>query len=246
MADTIIAKILRYDPSVDDAPYYKTYEVAWVEDGSGIMTPLQVLQAINLEQEQIGYDYSCRSSLCGRCSILVDGVPRLACWTALTPGEHTFEPLPGFPVVKDLITDRSHAYEKFVNADVSIKTVDPLVNLQNIDYDLYWNTLERMNMCRECMRCYAVCPAYNNGGNRQNYAGPGALMAVAQRYLDTVDQTDRLLQAVTSLGLFNCQQCGACTQVCSTYLPITEIIGQMMADAEARGIKPSETDKTFM
>jgi len=243
MADKIIAKILKYDPTVDDSPEYKTYEMDWVDDGTGIMTALQVLHAINYDEEEIGYDYCCRSNLCGRCSIMIDGNPRLACWTPVSPGEHTFEPLKGFPVIKDLIVDRSRAYERFVNADVSIKTIDPIVNMKDIDYDLYWNTLERLNMCRECMCCYTVCPVLDMNG-WQNFAGPGALMAVAQRYLDTVDESDRLLQAVT-MGLFECIDCGSCTEVCSSHISIAEIIGQMKNDAEARGIKP-QGDVEFM
>lgn len=238
MADVIVAKVFRYDPSVDAEPWYATYEVDWVDDGTGIMTGLQVLQAINYDQEQIGYDFCCRSNLCGRCSMLIDGRPGLACWRALEPGEHTFEPLPGFPVIKDLIVDRSRAYEKFVEANVSIKTVDPIINMPDIDYDLYWNTLERLNMCRECMCCYSVCPKLQNNGDWQNFAGPGALMAVAQRYLDTEDQSDRLMQAVT-MGLFECDLCGECVGVCSSHIQITDIVKQMQADAEERGIKPS-------
>ncbi|NTU88338.1 MAG: hypothetical protein HGA54_00285 [Actinobacteria bacterium] len=241
MAEIITAKVLRYDPSTDDAPWFQDFQVEWVEDPSGIMTALQVLHAINYDQEQIGYDYCCRSGLCGRCSMLIDGKAALACWTPMTPGDHTFEPLPKFPVVKDLIVDRSRAYERFIEANTSIQTVNPIVNLPDIDYNLYWNTLERLNMCRECMCCYSVCPKLQDkGSNWKDFSGPGALMAIAQRYLDTEDEADRLAQAVYS-GLFICDQCGECNKVCPSYIAIVDIIAQMQEDATTRGLQPSGT-----
>lgn len=244
MADTITAKILRYDPSVDEAPHFETYEVEWIEDESGIMSALQVLASINENQEQIGYDWCCHSSLCGRCSMLIDGVPRLACMTALEPGEHTFEPLPGFPVLKDLVVDRQRAYDRMVGVDVSIKTKEPITTLKNIDHDLYWNTLERINMCRECMCCYAACPKLQKEGIWSEFAGPGALIAIAQRYLDGIDESDRLGQAVGE-GLFRCDLCGECTMVCSAGIDIAGILGAMQEDAKSAGLAPEQTEEHF-
>ena len=239
MADIITAKVFKYDPSVDEAPYYETYEVEWDDsDPTGIMTALQVLLKINEEIAPVRYDHNCCSGLCGRCSMLIDGKPSLACWTRMTPGEHTFEPLPGFPVIRDLVVDRSKALRRIVDANLQIQTVDPIVNLPTIDYDLYWNTLERLNMCRECMCCYAVCPVKQGSDNADTYAGPAAMMAIAQRVLDTEDQSDRIGQAAFS-GVFQCIQCGACQDVCPSGIRITELIAMMQQEAEARGLKPT-------
>ena len=56
---SITAKIFRYDPSVDEEPSYSTHEVEWVEDESGIMTAMQVLNAVNYDEEAFAYDYNC-------------------------------------------------------------------------------------------------------------------------------------------------------------------------------------------
>ena len=73
----------------------------------------------------------------------------------------------------------------------------------------------------------------------QDYLGPGAMMGIAQRYLDGEDQSDRLGQAVFS-GLFKCQECGTCTRVCSSRIPIMEILQQMKVDARDKGLAPAE------
>ena len=237
MADSVTAKVLRFDPGLDAAPTYKSYDVPWQEDESGFMTGLQVLHIVN-EQENLGYDFCCRSGLCGRCSMMIDGESRLACWTRIEPGEHTFEPLPGFPVVRDLVVDRSRAYDKILKVTPQTQTVDPIVKLKNIDKDLWWNTLERINMCRECMCCYSVCTALQTNDKWSSFAGPAAMMVIAQHYLDTRDQSDRLAQSVFE-GVFDCVQCGNCTKVCPSGITITELIGDMQKAAEARGLKPA-------
>ena len=239
MADeAIIAKVFRYDPSVDAEPYYKTYEVPWQEDPSGFMTGLQVLHYIYENIEPIAYDFNCRGSLCGRCSMVIDGKPGLACYTPLQPGEHTFEPLESLPIVRDLIVDRAPYMQKFVEADVSKKTVNPVTQSDPIDYDLYWNTLERLNNCRECMCCYDVCPALQER-NKWEFVGPGAMMQIAMRHLDPYDEEDRVRQAVFS-GVWNCDLCGECTSVCPAQIEHTRLIGLLQEAAAEQGLKPDE------
>lgn len=239
---SITAKIFRYDPSVDDEPTYSTHEVEWVEDGTGFMTALQVLNAIDYDQEAFAHDYNCCSGLCGRCSMMIDGKPTLACWTPLEPGEHTFEPLEGFPVVKDLVVDKSKARAKFVDVNTSIQTVDPIVKLKDIDYELYWETLERINMCRECMQCYSVCPNMRLTDNWSSYVGPGAMAQIAQRHLDGEDESDRIAQAVFA-GIWNCILCGQCDEVCPSGIKHADLFKMMRDEAEERGLVRKTEDR---
>lgn len=239
MADIIEATVYRYNPAVDSEPYYLTYEVPFDADEiTGTMTAMQVLEYIYEQIEPIAYDCSCVSGLCGRCSMMIDGTAGLACWTTLEPGSHTFEPLAGFPVVRDLKVDKGAVYERYVDTDLANKTVNPITEIKDIDYDLYWNTLERMNMCRECMCCYADCTALNETG-WSSYVGPGAMVQIAMRYLDPHDEADRVLQAVFS-GVFDCVQCGNCTSVCPAAIDIADAIKTLQDAAEARDLKPAE------
>lgn len=237
MKDKIIAKVFRYDPSMDKAPYYKEYEVPWQEDESGFMTGLQVLHYIYENIEPIVYDYNCRGSICGRCSMVIDGKPVLACYTKLKPGLHIFEPLEGPPIIRDLMIDRKPVMQKFVETEVAKKTVDAVEKSEDIDYDLYWNTLERLNNCRECMLCYDVCPALKVGG--KDYVGPGAMMQIAFRHLDPHDEANRVEQAVYS-GLWKCVMCGSCELVCPAQIPHLSLLQRLRDDAESQSLKPKE------
>ncbi len=235
MADVIYAKIFRYDPSTDEAPYYEEYEVPFEPDASGFMTGLQVLQYIYEKIEPIVFDYNCRGGLCGRCSMVIDGTPGLACYTPLQAGEHTFEPLENLPIVRDLIVDRRPDMQKFVESQVAKKTVNPVQKSDDIDYDLYWNTLERLNNCRECMCCYDVWPVLKLDGSE--YIGPGAMAQIAFRHLDPYDEADRVEQAVFS-GIWECLLCGECSKVCPAQIDHVSIFSLLRDEAEKRGMKP--------
>ncbi len=235
MADQkITAKIFRYDPTQDAAPQVKSYEVPWEQD----MTGLAVLHYINENIEPIAYDYCCRSSLCGRCSCMIDGKPGLACFRIMTEGEHTFEPLAGFPVIRDLVVDHTEVMKKIVATNFAVQTVEPITTLADIPHDLYWDTMEPINMCRECMCCYTVCPPLQEEHKWDSFVGPAAMVHIGMRFLDPSEQGDRVSQAAFS-GVFDCTLCGKCSMVCPASIPHVKVITLLQKAAEEKGLKPA-------
>ena len=235
----ITAKVYRFDPSTDAAPRYESYDVNIDEDDAGIVTGLQVLQEINLHVTPVAYESSCYCGICGRCAMLIDGEPSLACMTRILPGEHTFEPLAGFPVVRDLVVDTDKAYAQFLDSKAEVQTVNPIDHFKAFDYDFYWEVLDRMQSCRECMLCYSACPALNEQGKWGKFVGPGAMMQIGLRILDGRDESDRVLQAVTS-GLFQCTMCGKCSDVCTAHIDHLGVMQLMRDLATARGLVPAD------
>jgi fumarate reductase (CoM/CoB) subunit B len=104
MSAPILLKVFRYDPAVDHAPSYLTYEVPWSEG-------LLLLQAIkyvrdNLDETLAFRDYCCGCGWCTSCTMMVDGKGMRTCSRPLKPGESLLvEPMRGFPVIKDLAVD---------------------------------------------------------------------------------------------------------------------------------------------
>lgn len=241
MPDIYQITIERFDPTMDTQPHESTYEVPADPDFDP-MTALKALHYINRYLEPIGYDYNCRRGTCGRCSIMVDGKPRLACLTELT-GKHTFAPLTGFPVVRDLIVDKKKAYARFVESNHTIKTLGPDDVLQPIDGDTWRETIYPLNACRECMCCYAGCQALQAGKRWGAYAGPGAMQEIYLRSIDGEDASDRIGQAVFA-GLFECVQCGNCTTNCPSGITAAENIKKMMDIATQRGLAPKTSEST--
>lgn len=240
MPDSYKITITRFDSSVDSEPYDVTYEVPDDPDFAP-MTALKALHWIDRYEEPIAYDFNCRSGTCGRCAIMIDGLPKLACYFVLT-GDHHLAPLTGFPVIRDLVVNKREAYLRFVQSDHTIKTLAPHEVLKPIDGE-YWRTVVfPLSACRECMCCYASCQALNEFDRWGTFAGPGVMQQIYLRHIDGEDKYDRLDQAVFS-GVFECVQCGNCTKVCPSLIMCTENIKQMMDEAEAAGIKPATDEE---
>lgn len=237
MSDSVKLNVLRYDPSVDAAPYYQEYEAAWQDDGETDFMSLLQAMCIAYEScdDQMTFDMNCAAGWCGRCTMMIDGVPRLACWTKVEKGKtYTVEPLRGFPVIKDLVVDKSAVYQKYVDANVAVQSSTPITKLDDIDYGLYWDVLQKFNVCRECMCCYSVCPKTNQGLTDM-FVGPGAMMQIAMRHMDPRDEADRAWQAAFS-GVFECDLCGECSAVCPATIDIVGMMNALQKAAAEKGL----------
>jgi succinate dehydrogenase/fumarate reductase iron-sulfur protein len=217
-------RIRRFDPSRDEQPYIASYQVPDLPQ-SRPMTALKALHWIYRYQEPVAYDYNCRRGSCGRCAMMIDGLPRLACYFQLS-GEHLLEPLSGCPVIRDLVVDTSQWMRCFVESVNAIQA-SPADTMRPISGEFWRDVIYPINACRECMCCYAVCRAVSPGKDGGNYLGPGAMQQIYLRHVDGADKADRLRQAVAG-GLFECSQCGLCSLVCPARIPCAENIFTLM------------------
>lgn len=170
--------VKRYDPSKDNAPYEVDYEVPHDDE---YMTLLQALVYIHENEEPLAFDFSCRGRMCGRCAMMLDGEPVLACVEPLTDGSHTVEPLAGVPVVKDLVVDKSQVQEKIAETYKRVR-VAPLTEEDLQTYNMEdADELFGIQYCARCQVCTAGCPAR---AMNPDYIGPSHMLAVAFRHFD--------------------------------------------------------------
>ena len=122
---------------------------------------------------EIAWECSCLQKKCGACAMRINGVPRLACDTKigdLKSKTVTLEPLKKFPVVRDLIVDRSVLRENLIalhnwlesEATKSRKTVD-------LAYDA--------SRCIQCGCCLEVCPNFTAG---ESFFGAAAFVPASR------------------------------------------------------------------
>jgi succinate dehydrogenase/fumarate reductase-like Fe-S protein len=103
-------KVFRYDPSVDEQPFYQTYEIPLKYEN---MTMLGLLLHIyeNLDPS-LSFMYSCcrlsEQGRCGICDMFIDGKAAQACTFLAKEGETIVEPplIIGFPIIKDLVSSQ--------------------------------------------------------------------------------------------------------------------------------------------
>jgi succinate dehydrogenase / fumarate reductase iron-sulfur subunit len=119
MPNTYILRIFRGHPGHQ---YWEEFELEMVPYANVISALMEIQRRpINRLGEKVTpvvWEAGCLEEVCGSCSILVNGYPRQAC-TALidniikATGNSTIRlaPLTKFPLVRDLIVDRSRMFE---------------------------------------------------------------------------------------------------------------------------------------
>jgi succinate dehydrogenase/fumarate reductase iron-sulfur protein len=208
---TIKATVFRYDPSEDKEPRYETFQVPWRNE----ITVLEVLRYIFENLAPISFRYECRSMQCGVCGVKVNKEPCLACAKAIeSPQEITIEPLDGFPVIKDLVVERT----KVVNEKTKhlkpylVRSSPPKEEPEIIPNIILDDFYETFLTCRECYLCQSACPVVQSGNEK--FLGPTLIMRyIAPRVYDPRDDSDRIQEAVEE-GLWYCLNCGRCREVC--------------------------------
>ena len=113
MSDIRIFEIYRYDPDVDAAPRMQRYEL----ELTGERMLLDALISLKKQDETISYRRSCREGVCGSDAMNINGKNGLACLTNMLtlPKVITLRPLPGLPVVRDLIVDMTLFFKQYLS-----------------------------------------------------------------------------------------------------------------------------------
>src|SRR5690625_2756833 len=106
-------EIYRYDPEKDERPCMETVQIEWREHDRML---LDVLVRLKHEiDDSISCRRPCREGICGSDAVNINGRHGLACITNLNtlPDTIVLRPIPGLPVVRDLIVDMTHFFDQF-------------------------------------------------------------------------------------------------------------------------------------
>jgi succinate dehydrogenase / fumarate reductase iron-sulfur subunit len=208
----MIVKIKRQRSS-DSEAYWQSFRY----DGDTHVTVSAVLDALNYTDDlfdvdgnptpRIRWECSCMQAVCGGCAMVINGVPALACSTfadEVKGEELVLEPLSKFPVVADLIVDRSVIYENLINAKVYLDTVAKNDVRQH-------EQRYSVAKCLKCGLCLEVCPNYRPGGDFF-----GAVLA-NESYLIASQSSDKKPGIVKSYKTHfgaGCSKALSCQSVC--------------------------------
>lgn len=212
---TIEFEILRYRPESDAAPWFQDYRVPCQDDWV-------VLDAVNYIKDHLdstlSYRWSCHMAVCGSCSIMIDGEPKLACKAFvrdLPERKVRIEPLANFPIERDLVVVLDDFMEKLqrVKPYIIREEQTPLEDGEYLQTPAQLKKFKQYTQCINCCCCYAACPEY---ALRPEFIGPAAL-ALAHRYnQDSRDQGSREREDIVASneGIWDCSFADACSQVC--------------------------------
>ena len=183
----ITLRVFRFDPSVDEAPYYRNYIV----EAEPYERVLDCLNRIKWEQDgTLAYRMSCAHGVCGSDAMKINGRCALACQKLVRDCEADLilvEPLPSFTVLKDLIVDLNPFFDKvnLIRPFLFAGTPPEKERLQSPE--------ERKKMgesirCILCACCSAACPVVNEN---DKFLGPAPLVQAFRRIFDSRDTTKR-------------------------------------------------------
>ena len=104
--------IYRYNPEAGEKPRMQAYELP---DDCGAVMLLDALLLLKHQDDSLGFRRSCREGVCGSDGMNINGRNGLACITPLKDLKQPIElrPLPGVPVVRDLIVDLSQFFSAY-------------------------------------------------------------------------------------------------------------------------------------
>lgn len=228
-------KIFRFDPTKDKTPRYEDFEIPYY-DG---MTVMGALNYMNLELGgDIAFRWVCSYARCGQCGLMVNGEPSAACLTPVEK-EMTIEPLANFPIIRDLVVDRS-------SVDVRLPEVRPFLERMEIPHakfpeDVKFNDNDyKLRTCLECHLCSAGCPVFES--HPKSFVGPALMLLLSKYASDPRDRMDRSGLAVDK-GIYTCTTCRKCTDVCPMELdPMEQIISLRSSVVERGRVPPTLRD----
>jgi len=221
--------IYRYNPESDDKPYMQTLQVAIPKNRD-----LMVLDVMHLCKEQdatISFRRSCREGVCGSDGINMNGRNGLACITpvsqAAKKGRLILRPLPGLPVVRDLVVDMTQFYKQYEKAKPYLINDTPTTGIERLQSPEDRAKLDGLYECILCACCSTSCPSF--WWNPDKFIGPAGLLQ-AWRYLaDSRDMAkqQRLEALDDPYSVFRCRGIMNCVEVCPKGLNPTKAIAKI-------------------
>ena len=203
IGDPIKVTVSKFDPSKDKEPAFVTYTVPYTKE-------MRILETLDYIVEELGeslaYRWFCGVKKCGGCGMLVNKQPLLACWEPVQP-EMVIEPLPHFPVIRDLVVDRGTHDQSVLELEPEMQRSEPYTGYPEPITSLDMEEAAEMLHCIECMICMAVCPTVG-----PDYAGPAPMVQLARFALDPRDDGPRAKLAMDVGGIDKCISCYSCTR----------------------------------
>lgn len=201
----------------------KSYIQKFIYTGDGNLTVADWLTEINQTEaktDRIAWECGCLEKKCGACAMLVNGYPTLACSVFLKKAvKHEkilLEPFHKFPLIKDLIVDRSIIFDTIIHMKIWMNEKN------SSDYSWDYELQYKAGQCLQCGCCLEICPNFLAG---KKFAGASAMVeayrAIEQNNSDS--HRNDMKKEYQEKFFAYCGQSFSCKSVCPQNLPLDEI-----------------------
>ena len=221
--------VYRYNPETDREPYMQDVEVN-LPEGKDLMV-LDVLNLIKDKDQTLSYRRSCREGVCGSDGMNMNGKNGLACITPVSEvvkhGKLVVRPLPGLPVIRDLVVDMSVFYKQYQRIKPYLLNSTPASGRERLQSPEERAKLDGLYECILCACCSTSCPSF--WWNPEKFVGPAGLLQAYRFLADSRDEAteERLAGLDDPFSVFRCRGIMNCVSVCPKGLNPTKEIGHI-------------------
>jgi len=201
-----------------------------VPAGEDLMV-LDVLGLMKAADPSVAYRRSCREGVCGSDGLNMNGKNGLACITPLSEvvkkGKLVLRPLPGLPVVRDLVVDMTMFYKQYEKIKPFLINDEPAPAIERLQTPEEREKLDGLYECILCACCSTACPSF--WWNPDKFVGPAGLLQAYRFLADSRDTAaaERLADLDDPFSVFRCRGIMNCVSVCPKGLNPTKAIGHI-------------------
>jgi succinate dehydrogenase / fumarate reductase iron-sulfur subunit len=221
--------IYRYNPEVDEVPQMREMSIE-LPSGKDLMV-LDVLELLKAQDPSLTYRRSCREGVCGSDGINMNGRNGLACMTPVSEvakrGKLELRPLPGLPVIRDLVVDMGQFYRNYEKVEPYLINDHPAPAQERLQTPEQRAELDGLYECILCACCSTACPSF--WWNPDKFIGPAGLLQAYRFLADSRDTATarRLAELDDPFSVFRCRGIMNCVAVCPKGLNPTRAIGKI-------------------
>ena len=225
----MLVSVYRYNPETDKKPWMQDFDLE-IPGGRDLMV-LDVLELLKERDPSVTYRRSCREGVCGSDGLNMNGRNGLACITPLSEvvkrGKLTIRPLPGLPVIRDLVVDMEQFYDNYKKVQPWLINDEPPPSRERLQSPEDRAKLDGLYECILCACCTTACPSF--WWNPDKFIGPAGLLQAYRFLADSRDTAteERLAALEDPFSVFRCRGIMNCVVVCPKGLNPTRAIGHI-------------------
>jgi succinate dehydrogenase / fumarate reductase iron-sulfur subunit len=243
MTEFFILKVYRGEPGCQ---YFEEFELP-LREGENVISALMEIQKrpynrYGQKVTPVVWEQGCLEEVCGSCSVLINGYPRQACTALISHYVKkdpvvTVAPFTKFPLVRDLIVDRTRMFEnlKRVRAWVEKESREegfgPLISQEK------QQVMYALSTCMTCGCCSEGCPQVNK---KSAFIGPAPISQARffnMHPVGAIQSSVRNHSLMEEGGVSECGNAQNCVEVCPKKIPLTESIAEMGKEVAIQAVK---------
>ncbi len=239
MADKQSVRVrIRRQQDPKEPPHWEEFELRWRPHLNVIICLMDIAENPVTRDGKattpVSYESNCLEEVCGACAMLINGHPRQACSALVDQLEQPIrlEPLRKFPLVRDLVVDRSKMFRDLQRMKCWVPidgtyAIGPGPRMAPERQE----TAYPLSRCITCGNCLEICPKVNEHSDFVGAAIISQVRLFNMHPTGAMHARERLEAVMGPGGIEDCDNAQNCVKVCPKGIPLTESLAEINRQA---------------